>query len=102
MKKIIDGKMYNTETAKALGTAHSNAPANSYEYWEETLFQKKNGEYFLHGHGGPMSRYAEYADMNNWSGGEKITPLTETEAMKWAERYLPAEEYCDIFGEPEE
>lgn len=102
MKKIINGKMYNTETAKALGTAYSNAPVNSFEYWEETLYKKKNGEYFLHGHGGPTSRYAEYTDVNTWSGGEKFTPLTETEAMKWAERYLSAEEYCDIFGEPEE
>ena len=40
--------------------------------------------------------------MNTWSGGDKFTPLTEMEAMKWAERYLSAEEYCDIFGEPEE
>lgn len=102
MKKIINGKMYNTETAKALGTAYGNAPANSYEYWEETLFQKKNGEYFLHGHGGPASQYAKCIDMNTWSGGDKFTPLTEMEAMKWAEKYLSAEEYCDIFGEPEE
>ena len=41
MKRIINGKMYNTETAKALGTAHSNAPVNSFEYWEETLYKKR-------------------------------------------------------------
>ena len=94
--------MYNTETAKALGAAYSNAPVNGFEYWEEMLYKKKTGEYFLYGYGGPMSRYAEYADINNWSSGDKFTPLTETGAMKWAERYLSAEEYCEIFGEPEE
>lgn len=102
MKKIINGKMYNTETAKALGTAYSNAPVNSFEYWKETLYKKKTGEYFLYGYGGPVSQYAKCIDMNTWSGGDKFIPLTETKAMKWAERYLSAEEYCDIFGEPEE
>lgn len=102
MKKIINGKMYNTETAKVLGTACSSAAVNSFEYWEETLYKKKTGEYFLYGHGGAASQYARRVDANSWSDGDGFVPLTETQAMKWAEMYFSADDYCEIFGEPEE
>lgn len=102
MKKIINGKMYNTETAKVLGTAYSNAAVNSFEYWEETLYKKKTGEYFLYGHGGAASQYARRVDANSWSDGDGFTPLTESGAKIWAEKYLDVDEYCEIFGEPEE
>lgn len=102
MKKIINGKMYNTETAKVLGTAYSSAAVNSFEYWEETLYKKKTGEYFLYGHGGAASQYARRVDENSWSDGDGFTPLTESGAKIWAEKYLDVDEYCEIFGEPEE
>lgn len=99
MKKIINGKRYDTDTAKECGTAYSKLGRRDFGYWEETLYQKRTGEFFLYGEGGPASRYAVSAGQNSWSGGEKIIPLSAQNAMMWAEEHLEADEYERIFGE---
>ena len=99
MKKLINGKRYDTDTAKECGTAYSKLGRRDFGYWEETLYQKRTGEFFLYGEGGPASRYAVSAGQNSWSGGEKIIPLSAQNAMMWAEEHLEADEYERIFGE---
>ena len=100
MKKIINGKMYNTETAKLLCEACGRRGSAS--WWKEQLYRKKTGEYFLFGEGGPGSRWAVPLDINSWNEGEDVIPMTEEEARAWAEKNADVEEYCEIFGEPEE
>lgn len=102
MKKIINGKMYNTETAKEVGRWYSSYPGNDFHYYEETLYQKKTGEFFLYGNGNAASPYSRRCGQNEWRGGEKIVPLTFKEAQEWAEKHLDGDEYCEIFGEPDE
>lgn len=97
MKKIINGKKYNTQTAEYMGGYEANL--GQFEYVSEDLYRKRTGEFFLYGEGGPASKYAEAIDMNSWSGGSEITPLTEVEAKRWAEAHLDADEYEEIFGE---
>lgn len=97
MKKIINGRRYDTETAKELGyDSYSNA--TDFHFWEETLYRKNTGEFFLHGHGGPATKYAEAVGQNSWRGGERIMPLSLEEAKEWAEEHLDADEYEEIFG----
>lgn len=99
MKKIINGKLYNTDTAKQVGSCWWNeAQAGSFESVNETLYVKKTGEYFMEGNGGPMTKYAE-RDGSNWSGGSAIIPFTIAEAREWAEEKLSADEYEAEFGE---
>lgn len=102
MKKVIDGKRYDTNTAKRMAADCYEGSATDFQYWTETLYRKTTGEYFLHGEGGPMSRYAVSCGQNSWSGGEKIIPLTIESAKKWAEDHLNADEYEEIFGAVEE
>lgn len=102
MKKIINGKMYNTETATVKGEYSNSYSVSDFKYFEETLYQKKTGEFFLYGEGGPLSPYKEVLGDNGATGGEKIVPLTEDKAKKWAEEKLTADEYIAIFGEVEE
>ena len=101
MKKIIDGKMYNTDTAKAI-SIWNDGQYGGFNYIEETLFKKRTGEYFLYGFSGALGKYREQVDTNSWSGGSKIIPYTETEAKRWLEKYGTADEYIAEFGEPEE
>lgn len=100
MKRIINGKKYDTDTAKAM-LSYSNA-YTGFSHVCETLYRKKTGEFFLYGEGGPMTSYAKPCGDNSWSGGSRITPFTEKEARDWAERHGDADEYEAIFGEVEE
>lgn len=101
MKKIINGKLYNTDTARQIGSWNSNITDRL--YWvNETLYQKQRGEFFLHGEGGPGSKYAEPSGQGSWSSGEKIIPLSYDAAQAWAEEYLDANAYQAAFGPVEE
>ncbi len=99
MKKYINGKKYDTETAKAVGSWSNHRGCRDFSHCEETLYRKKTGEFFLHGEGGALSRYAEPGNGNMRGSGESIRPLTFDEAREWAEEKLSAEEYEQIFGE---
>ena len=100
MKKIINGKKYHTDTAKMLAS-NGNGRSDFSRCYEE-LYQKKTGEFFLYGYGGPMSKYSRLIENNWYGGGEDITPLTEAEAKEWAERHCTVDEYEEIFGEVDE
>ena len=101
MKKIINGKRYNTESAELCGSHEYGYPGDL-DYVSEELYQKRTGEFFLHGEGGANSKYREEISMNSWSGGEKIIPLTDEEAREWAEEYLDSEDYEKLFTVTEE
>ena len=102
MKKIINGRLYDTTTAKSIGSWSNIADVRNFHYYCETLYLKRNGEYFLYGEGGPASKYSHSNGDNSWSGGEMITPLTYATAVKWAEEHLTADEYASAFGMPDE
>lgn len=99
MKKIIGGKVYDTETAKKLAWWQNMPDVRDFHQVTERLYRKKTGEFFLHGEGGPLTQYAQETGANSWSGGERIMPLTFAEAKAWAEENLDGEEYEAIFGE---
>ena len=45
-----------------------------------------------------MTRFAMPAGQNAWQGGSKVIPLTESEALEWAEQHLDAGEIEAAFG----
>lgn len=86
MKKIIDGKTYNTETATHIGNRSSSYPGD-FRYVDEDLYLTKKGTFFLAGEGGPMSKYSHSCGQNSWTGGDGMEVLTKAEALAWCERY---------------
>lgn len=102
MRKIINGKMYNTETAKIMGKYSASCSYSDFHYYSEELYRKKTGEYFLYGNGNAASKYNRRCGTNEWCGGEDIVPMTEDEAKVWAENHLDVDNYINIFGEVEE
>lgn len=102
MKKIINGKLYDTDKAVYLGYDLYAGPMD-FTYWREELYRKRTGEFFLYGQGGPASKYAVASVTGSgWDGGEKIVPLSYDKAREWAEEHLDADEYADIFGMPDD
>lgn len=99
MKKVVNGKKYDTETAQFLAEYEYCANVRDFHHFSESLYQKKTGEFFLYGEGGPLSQYAVAVGTNEWSGGERIMPLSYEEAQRWAEEHLDGDEYEEIFGE---
>lgn len=98
MKKVISGRLYNTETARLTGYWESAGSTSDFSHTREELYLKRTGEFFLYGKGGPMSKYSRSTGNNEWSGGEDITPLTWEAARKWAEDHLDTDEYEAAFG----
>lgn len=91
MKKIIDGKVYNTATAREVSRDWGG---DGFRHFEETLYLKKTGEYFLCG----MTRWREEAGQNCWTEGSNIVPMTFEEAKAWGEKHMTPSEYEDHFG----
>jgi hypothetical protein len=102
MKKIINGKLYNTETAQLIASYSNTGDTRDFSRFSEELYQKKTGEYFLYGEGGPMTKYSRSCGQNSWSGDENIEPLTDTAAKAWAEEYMDADDFMGVFGPVEE
>lgn len=97
MKEIINGRMYNTETAQKKGSWDDCEDPDNVE----TLYQKKNGEYFLEYSVGPYSIYAIWKD-DIPCGRTFLKPISISEAVEWSEDKLSADEYEELFGEVSE
>lgn len=102
MKKVIKGKLYNTDTAKLLGEWSNGYSSTDFSFLAESLYLTKSGAYFLHGEGGGNTKYSQSYGNNSWGGSEQIVPISPQSAREWAEQYLTADEYSEIFGVPEE
>ena len=46
MKKIISGKLYDTETAKEIAVWNNGRSYSDFSHCVETLYKKRTGEYF--------------------------------------------------------
>lgn len=99
MKKIINGKKYDTDTAREVAHVEAIPEGDRSARYEETLYQKRTGEYFLYGWGGALSRYANISSTGGMSPGRKFIPLTFEQARDWGERNLSVDDYEAEFGE---
>lgn len=99
MKKIIDGKKYDTETAKEVGFFENEYNSNDFNFVKETLYLKRTGEFFLYGEGGANSKYARQCGSNSWTYGSEFIPLDFQSAKLWSEDYLDVDTFEEYFGE---
>ena len=91
MKKVIQNRVYDTETAELVASYHDSTCA-------ERLYRKRTGEFFIHGRGSSDSDDYAVWKGNRVSGSERIKPLTPKLAMAWAAKHLNRQQYDDIFG----
>ena len=87
MRKILNGKAYDTDTAEMIAEWESSGNWGNPIRWE-TLYRKKTGEFFL-------------LINNPYMSGLTISPISEFEARMWIED-CANEKYEEIFGTQEE
>lgn len=102
MNKIINGKRYDTDKAKEVGSWEASTDPGAFNYYCETLYRKRTGEFFLHGEGGPRTPYADFRADGSIGWGEQLRPMAYDVAAEWAERHLTADEYEAVFGPVDE
>lgn len=89
MKRIIDGKTYNTETA----TQVAKAPWDENEPGQyDLLYQTRHGAFFRN-YGGETPHGDPF---------DVLRPLRPDEAQKWLESYNLVDELEKLFGEQPE
>ena len=98
MKKIINGRRYDTATAKRAG-GYETGFIGDLDWRSEQLFRKSTGEFFLAGKGGARTRWASRT-IDGFSSGDGILPLTLDEAREWAEEHLSVKEVENLFRIP--
>lgn len=98
MRKIINGRRYDTATAKLVGT-YETGYIGDFDWRNEKLYMKSTGEFFLAGKGGARTRWASRT-IDGFSSGDGILPLTLEEAREWAEEHLSVKEVENLFRIP--
>ena len=87
MKKIVQGKQLNTDTAKIVGVAMIDEEKDIVE----ALYQTKSGSYFIH-------NVYKKSTTGKLETVEDIYLITADEAKEWAKQWLTSSEYDGWFG----
>ena len=100
MKRIINGKLYDTENAKRICALPCSAECPSDFRWHDTdLYLSPGGTFFIAGEGSAMSMWAESIGNSGRIGGSGLRLVTEEEAREFAESArLRPEVYEEVFG----
>lgn len=88
MKKVINGKVYNTETAEEVHAWDNGLGYSDFRNCSETLYVTKKGNFFLEGEGGPMTRWAtSYGGGNSYGSGSGLKEMSMDEVIEWLENH---------------
>lgn len=98
MKKVVNGKVYNTDTAEEVANYSNGLGGRDFRNVDESLYKTKKGAWFLAGEGGPMTKYAR-ACGNMTGGGDDIIPMSAEEALEWLEHHDETEAIEEHFAD---
>lgn len=86
MKRIIDGKRYDTETAEEICALTCTANSGDFAWHRTKLYRTRNGAFFLAGEGNASSMWATAARGGGRGPGEGIRVISADEAREILER----------------
>jgi len=96
MKKIIDGKIYNTDTAALIGELECTYNHGDFHYHDTALYRSPRGAYFLAGDGNAYSMWGHAVGDNGRGGGSGLCIINKSDARYYAEQMdLSEEEMLD-------
>ena len=88
MKIKVDGIFYDTENAEPIGS-HLYESGQEAGWWQATLYQKRNGSFFLYGEGGWFSPFRKTFSSGHLEPGIRLLLLTPQAAALWMDTYCP-------------
>ena len=95
MVRVINGMRYNTKTAEEIECWNNGYYSSDFNHCNETLFRTKNGNYFVYGEGGALSKWSESVGNNGRGGSSGIIAFTNQDVLEWfEERELDIPETC--------
>ena len=98
MKRIINGKTYNTETATLICNTSNEYSSSDFKFEDSELFVTKKGAYFIAGKGGCLSRFA-HSVFNGWVGSNGIIPISRENALAECERHGSIDDIEEFFAD---
>ena len=99
MKKVINGKVYNTETAELIFSWDNGRYGNDFRSRSKDLYRTKKGNWFIHHEGGPMTDMGVSCGSNSTCGSQNIEAITEQEAINFLQGKNAVEELEKLFPE---
>lgn len=100
MKRIVNGKLYDTENAEMF-CEYSFSNPSDFKHVYEALYKSSDGQFFIKFSGGAMSKYSISYGQNEVGGSDGIRLVSEEEAMAFLEEHGTSDSYVTAFGEPE-
>ena len=85
MVKIINRKVYDTNTADLLHEWTNHYFRDDLNFCSESLYRTAKGALFIYGEGGAKSKYAVNVG-NSRTSGEDLYVVSEEEAVDWLEK----------------
>lgn len=87
MKKIINGKRYDTDSAELLCTLKCNAYVGAWDWHDTDLYRTSKGAFFIAGWGMGGSMWGEKLyDCSDYVKGEGLRALSREEAREILEQ----------------
>jgi len=97
MIKVIDGKRYNTNTAKLVFSWNNGQFYGDFRRRDKDLYLTPKGSWFIHHEGGPMTDMAK-AYGTVFAGSEDIEPITEKDAYRFLEAHSDHRDAREAIG----
>lgn len=101
MRKIIDERLYDTETAEEIGSWGRGVPFEE-DYESHVLYRKSNGEFFLLNEISNESRVWAYVRQDRLDKSWQIEKISTLEARRLVAERLDTSIYEELFGLPPE
>ena len=98
MKKVIGCKLYDSGKARRIYVWHSGHKPGDHRHAIEVLYKSAKGAWFIHGEGGPLTRFRRKIG-DEFLSGEDILPLSPKEALAWLEEHNGHEAAVREFGD---
>ena len=99
MKRIINGKTYNTETATLICDTSNEYNRSDFKHEDSDLFVTRKGAYFIAGSGGCLSRFARSVSGRIRTNGAGIIPISREDARAECERHGSTDDIEEFFGD---